>query len=46
MTHEDYERLKGMAPSILDLLADSAGEDIDFEPKRLKGSRIRSSGLD
>ena len=46
MTHHDYERLRGKTPSVIELLADPRGEDIDFEPKRLKGSRIRSSGLD
>lgn len=46
MTHNEFQRLKGKVPSILDLLADPGGEDIEFEPKRLAGGRIRSLELD
>lgn len=46
MTHDEYKRLRGKTPSILELLADPGGEDIDFEPKRLKGGRIRPVELD
>lgn len=46
MTHDDFQRMRGKTPSILELLADPAGEDIDFEPKRLKGGRIRPVDLD
>jgi prevent-host-death family protein len=46
MTHGDYERLKGKVQSILELLADPGGKEIDFEPKRLAGGRIRRVDLD
>ncbi len=46
MTHHEYERLRGKTPSVLELLADPGGEEIEFKPKRLKGGRIRSVELD
>lgn len=46
MKHDDYLRLTEKAPSILDLLADQAGEDIEFEPRRIKPGRIRRVDLD
>ncbi len=46
MTHEEFQRLKGKAPSILELLADPTGVDIEFEPKRLSGGKIRPVVLD
>lgn len=46
MTHDDFQRLKGKTPSILELLADPNGENIEFEPRRLTGGRIRPVDLD
>jgi prevent-host-death family protein len=46
MTHHDYERLRGKTPSLLELLADPGGAEIELEPRRLKGGRIRPVGLD
>ncbi len=46
MTHEEFQRLKGKALSILELLADPTGKDIEFEPKRLSGGKIRPVELD
>ena len=46
MTHHEFERLKGRTPSILELLADPRGDDIEFEPKRLEGGPIRRVELD
>jgi prevent-host-death family protein len=46
MTHNEFQRLKGKTPSILELLADPEGEDIDFEPRRLVGGQIRPVELD
>ena len=33
---EEYERLTGREPSLLDLLAAPGTEDIDFEPPRVR----------
>jgi hypothetical protein len=46
MTHAEYLRLTGGAPSILDLLDHPESADFEFEPERLKGGPIRSAGLD
>ena len=46
MTHAEFLRLTGKAPSILDLLDHPQSADFEFEPKRLKGGRIRSVDLD
>ena len=46
MKHEEYARLIGVAPSVLDLLADPRADEIDFEQKRLEGGRIRKAGFD
>ena len=46
LRHDAYERLQGKKPSILELLADPRGDEIDFEPRRLKGGRIRRVDLD
>jgi Antitoxin Phd_YefM, type II toxin-antitoxin system len=46
MTHDEFLRLTGNTPSILDLLADSKGDEIEFEPRRLKGGRIRKVDFD
>jgi PHD/YefM family antitoxin component YafN of YafNO toxin-antitoxin module len=45
MTHEAYSRLIRTDPSILELLADPRGEEIEFEPRRLAGGRIRKVDL-
>jgi prevent-host-death family protein len=45
MTHAEYVKLTKGSPSILDLLDHPESAHIDFEPKRLKGGRIRSKGL-
>ena len=46
MTNDEYERLTGKAPSILELLADPGGENIEFEPRRLTGGSIRKVELE
>ena len=46
MTHEAFQRLTGDGPSILDLLDHPASADIEFEPERLKGGRIRAVDLE
>jgi hypothetical protein len=46
MTHAAFERLTGTGPSILELLDHPESAGIEFEPKRLKGGRIRSSGIE
>ena len=46
MKHDEYVRMIGQGPSILELLADPAGHDIEFEPRRLTGGRIRAVDLD
>ena len=38
---EDYRRLKGEEPSIVDLLYMPGVADIDFEPPRLEGPLFR-----
>lgn len=45
MTHAEYLRLTGRAPSILDLLDHPESADFEFEPERLKGERIRGTDL-
>lgn len=37
LTVEDYQRLSGALPSIVDLLAMPEGADIAFEPPRAQG---------
>ena len=46
MTHAEYLRLTGRAPSILDLLNHPESADFEFEPERLKGGRIRTVDRD
>jgi prevent-host-death family protein len=46
MTHDAYQGLLGKAPSILDLLADPRGDEIEFEPRRVKWGRIRKVVFD
>ena len=45
MTHAAYEQLTAGGPSILDLLAHPESAHIDFDPKPLKGGRIRTVKL-
>ena len=45
MKHEAYERMTGTGPSILDLLAHPSSEHFEFDPKPLKGSRIKAAKL-
>jgi hypothetical protein len=46
MTHAEYLRLTGSAPSILDLLDHPESADFEFEPERLKGGMIRKADLE
>jgi hypothetical protein len=46
MTHTEYLRLTGRAPSILDLSNHPESADFEFEPERLKGGLIRSADLE
>jgi prevent-host-death family protein len=46
MTHENYLRLLGTTPNIMDLLHDPASEDFEFKVKRVKGDRIRPVKFD
>ncbi len=46
LTHDAYTKLAGTAPSILDLLDHPESAGIEFEPERLKGGSIRSSGIE
>jgi hypothetical protein len=46
MTHAEYLRLTGRAPSILDLLDHPASADFEFEPERLKGGMVRKADLE
>lgn len=46
MTHAEFLRLSGNAASIVDLLADPAGEHIEFEPRRLPGHKLRKLAKD
>ncbi len=46
MTHGEYLRLVGKAPSIVDLLDHPKNKDIEFEPERLRGGAIRRVRLD
>ena len=41
LTIEEYRKLTGGRPSIVDLLALPGGEDIAFEPPRLSGDLYR-----
>ena len=45
LKHEAYARLVGKRRSILELLADPEGEDIDFAPGRLKGGRLKGGRI-
>jgi hypothetical protein len=46
LRHDDYRRLAGGGPNILDLLGQPAGEDIEFEPPRLGGGFFKAAQLD
>ena len=46
LSFEDYRKLLGKAPSLLEALAMPGGEDIEFEPPRLQGPISRPVDLD
>jgi prevent-host-death family protein len=46
LSHDEYRRLAGKEPSILEMLAQPGGEDFDFEPPRLGGGLFRPADLD
>jgi len=45
MTIEEYQKLTGNQPSIIDLLAMPGVEDIEFEPARLSDDLQRAADL-
>ena len=45
LTIEDYHKLTGEQPNIIDMLAMPGIEDIDFEPPRLRGPEIKPIDL-
>lgn len=46
LSMDDYRKLIGQQVSIIDLLALPGAEDIDFEPARVGGPRVRPVDLD
>lgn len=46
LSMDDYRKLIGQQPSIVDLLALPGAEDIDFEPVRTEGPFFRPADLD
>jgi len=46
LTIEEYQRITGAHPSIVESLAMPPGEDIEFEPPRLSGDVHRPPDLD
>lgn len=46
LSFEDYRKLLGKGPSLLDVLAMPGGEDIEFDPPRLQGPISRPVDLD
>jgi prevent-host-death family protein len=46
LRHDDYRRLAGGGPNIVDLLGQPGGENIEFEPPRLGGGSLRPAELD
>ncbi len=46
LTIEEFQKLTGAHPSIVDMLAMPGGADIEFEPPRLRGPVSRSADLD
>ncbi|MDY7092605.1 MAG: type II toxin-antitoxin system Phd/YefM family antitoxin [Acidobacteriota bacterium] len=45
LTIQEYDRLAGNQPSIVDLLAMPEGQDIEFEAPRLKGPKLQPVDL-
>ena len=45
LRHEEYRKLAGTGPSILDLLRDPAVADIDFDPPRMGSGIFRPVDL-
>ena len=45
LTIEDYRRLTGDEPNIVELLAAIDGADVSFEPPRLGGLRFQAADL-
>lgn len=46
LTMDDYVRLTGASRSIVSLLAQAGGEEVEFEPPRLAGVLARPADLD
>ena len=46
LSYEDYRKLLGKGPSLLDVLAMPGGEDIEFDPPRLQGPITQPVDLD
>jgi len=46
LTIEEFQKLTGTHPSIVDMLAMPGGADIEFEPPRLRGPVSRPADLD
>ena len=46
LSFEDYQKLLSKVPSLLDVLAMPGGEDIEFDPPRLKGPISRPVDFD
>ena len=46
LSFEEYQRLVGKGPSLLDALAMPEGEDIEFEPPKLTGPLSKPVDLD
>jgi hypothetical protein len=45
LRHDAYRQLTGAGPNILELLAQTQGEDIEFEPVRLAGGVFTPAGF-
>lgn len=45
MSIKDYQQMAAQQPSIVELIAMSDGEQIDFEPPRLNGKLYQSADL-
>lgn len=46
LTMEEYQRLTGEGPSLVDLLAEPDAVSLDFEPPRLSGSLFQAADLE
>jgi prevent-host-death family protein len=46
LSFEEYQRLVGKGPTLLDALAMPGGEEIEFEPPKLTGPLSRPIDLD